>query len=88
MDSPPVGLVGDYLINSKFFDINLYVVRYGYTRKNSFEKINNIHDNNILKNLNIIFNATPVEEVYGANPYYISDKKVREKVKQIAKKQA
>ena len=75
VDAPPIGLVGDFLIASKFFEINLYVVRQGYTRKNSFEKINNVHKNKILKNLNIIFNDTTVEETYGVNPYYINEKK-------------
>ncbi len=75
VDAPPVGLVGDFLIASKFFEINLYVVRQGYTRKNSFEKINSVCQSKILKNLHIIFNDTPLEEVYGANPYYITEKK-------------
>jgi capsular exopolysaccharide synthesis family protein len=75
VDAPPIGLVGDFLITAKFFEINLYVVRQGYTRKNSFEKINNVHKNHILKNLHIVFNDTPLEEVYGVNPYYISEKK-------------
>ncbi|MDZ7607125.1 MAG: CpsD/CapB family tyrosine-protein kinase [Cyclobacteriaceae bacterium] len=58
VDAPPIGLVGDFLIASKFFEINLYVVRHRYTRKNSFEKINNVHKSQILKNLHIIFNDT------------------------------
>jgi tyrosine-protein kinase Etk/Wzc len=75
VDAPPIGLVGDFLIASKFFEINLYVVRQGYTRKNSFEKINNVYKNKILKNLNIIFNDAPLDEVYGSNPYYVTEKK-------------
>jgi capsular exopolysaccharide synthesis family protein len=75
VDAPPIGLVGDFLIASKFFEINLYVVRQGYTRKNSFEKINSLHKNHLLKNLHIVFNDTPLEEVYGVNPYYISEKR-------------
>jgi capsular exopolysaccharide synthesis family protein len=88
VDAPPIGLVGDFLIASKFFEINLYVVRQGYTRKNSFEKINNVYENKILKNLHIIFNDTPLEEVYGGNPYYVTDKKEKKKSSNIdAKKE-
>jgi capsular exopolysaccharide synthesis family protein len=86
VDAPPIGLVGDFLIASKFFEINLYIVRQGYTRKNSFEKINNVHNNHILKNLHIIFNDTPLEEVYGVNPYYISEKKEKHEAKASKRK--
>ena len=51
------------------------MVRHGYTRKNSFERINDVHENQILKHLHIVFNDAAKEALYGANPYYVSDHK-------------
>ena len=75
VDFPPVGLVGDYLILSKYLDISIYISKYNFTLKKSFEKINGLFANNKLKNLTIVFNEAKVDAVYGSNPYYIKEKK-------------
>ncbi len=42
MDSPPVGLVSDYMSVIKHIDANLYIVRYDYTPKETLEAIKEI----------------------------------------------
>ena len=44
MDTPPAGLVTDSVITMKLSDINLYVVRHNYTKKNMLNIINNLYD--------------------------------------------
>lgn len=42
LDSPPIGLVSDYISVLKYVDVNLYVVRYEYTPKDALEAIKTI----------------------------------------------
>jgi len=56
MDTPPAGLVTDSVITMKLSDINLYVVRHKYTKKNMLNIINDLHDSEQVKNINIIIN--------------------------------
>ena len=75
LDFPPVGIVGDYLILSRYLDINIYISKYKFTLKKSFEKINSLFANNKLSNLSIVLNEAKADTIYGANPYYIREKK-------------
>ncbi|MFN8416215.1 MAG: polysaccharide biosynthesis tyrosine autokinase [Cytophagaceae bacterium] len=45
IDSPPVGLVSDYLTLMKLVDVNLYVVRLNYTPKKILSIIQEVKDN-------------------------------------------
>ena len=56
IDTPPAGLVTDSAITMKLSDINLYVVRHKYTKKNMLNVINDLYDNKQIKNINIIIN--------------------------------
>jgi len=56
IDTPPSGLVTDSVITMKFSDINLYVVRHNYTKRNMMNIINDLYDTKQVKNLNIIIN--------------------------------
>ncbi len=75
VDFPPIGLVGDYMILSKYIDINIYISRYKFTLKKSFEKINNLYNDKKLENMIIILNDVKVDTLYGSNPYYLKDYK-------------
>lgn len=57
MDSPPVGLVSDYKSVLKNMDVNLYVVRYDYTQKESLEAIRDLKNTYTAANHFIIFNG-------------------------------
>ncbi len=56
IDTPPAGLVTDSLITMKFSDINLYVVRHNYTKRNMLNIINDLHKTGQINNINIIIN--------------------------------
>jgi capsular exopolysaccharide synthesis family protein len=56
IDSPPIGLVPDYLVLREFADSTLYIVRNSYTKHKTLENINEVHDKNEIKNLYIVLN--------------------------------
>jgi tyrosine-protein kinase Etk/Wzc len=56
IDSPPIGAVADAQILSKFSNVNLYVIRQGYSYKRSTEIVNDLIENNKISNLYLIVN--------------------------------
>ena len=57
LDSPPVGLVSDYKSVIKYMDVNLYVVRYDYTQKESLEAIKDLKHTYLDASHFVIFNG-------------------------------
>ncbi len=57
IDTPPVGLVSDGLMLSKFANLTLFVVRDGVTRKDHVRQIEEMYTNGQVQNVGIIFNA-------------------------------
>ena len=78
IETPPIGYVADYFILLQYIDINLFVVRYNYTKKNILDGINDLYKKHKIKNLNILFNdvKSSNSSYYGyinessANGYY------------------
>ncbi len=74
VDTPPVGLVADYFLLLKYFDINLFIVRNNYTNKDILKGINDLQKNRKIKNLNLLFNDVESFSGYGymknAHNYY------------------
>ncbi|MEI9920425.1 MAG: polysaccharide biosynthesis tyrosine autokinase [Bacteroidota bacterium] len=56
IDSPPVGIVSEYIILLKYTDSNIYVVRANYTSRAHLEKINRLFKDNKIKNVSILLN--------------------------------
>ncbi len=65
IDSPPVGAVTDAKILAGVAHVTLYLVRYDYTHSNLLQVINDVHQKNILPNLNIIFNGIITKKILG-----------------------
>lgn len=83
-DSPPIGLVSDYLLISKYFDIHLFVVRRKYSKLQYLHDIDKIRQRGNLQNMYIIFNDVKDEAFkYGYNNYEYRDSR---KIKDIKKK--
>jgi capsular exopolysaccharide synthesis family protein len=83
-DSPPVGLVSDYLLISKYFDIHLFVVRRKYSKLQYLKDVDKIRKRGNLKNMYIIFNDVKDEAFkYGYSNYEYRDSR---KLKDIKKK--
>ncbi|MDB5021406.1 MAG: capsular biosynthesis protein [Pedobacter sp.] len=79
LDTPPIQLVADALILTKFCDTTLYVLRQDFTLKSQFKFINQLSTDENIKNMHIIFNGVSTGMGYGynnkyASHYYIKDK--------------
>lgn len=57
IDAPPVGLVTDAQIMSRYVDTTFFLVRFNYTAKAHVHLLNELHRKRIFKRLNIIFNS-------------------------------
>ena len=67
IDTPPIGIVSDARILSKFSDINFYIIRQRYTLKNQMEFIDTLFTKKTLSNMALIVNDVVNE---GKNSYY------------------
>jgi tyrosine-protein kinase Etk/Wzc len=56
IDTPPIGLVTDGVILMQQADVNLYVIRHYYSKTKSLSIINNLFNQNQVKNVHIIIN--------------------------------
>jgi tyrosine-protein kinase Etk/Wzc len=57
IDAPPVGLVTDAQILSKYADVTFFLVRHNFTSKSHIGLLNEVYVKKIFRNLNIIFNS-------------------------------
>ena len=64
IDTPPLGAVSDGLILNRFADVNLYVVRAEYTRRNDILDANEIFNDQKLNNVYVVLNATNMQKYY------------------------
>lgn len=56
IDTPPIGLVADCFLLMKYSDINIYIVRHGYTETRLLEKVDSMYEEGKITNMNIIIN--------------------------------
>jgi tyrosine-protein kinase Etk/Wzc len=57
LDTPPIGLITDAMVLSKYSDIKIYIVRQGVTRRHHMNFINKLYNESKITNLCIIMNA-------------------------------
>ena len=67
IDTPPIGIVSDARILSKYSDVNFYIIRQRYTLKNQMEFVDTLYTSKILNNMALIVNDVVNE---GSNSYY------------------
>lgn len=72
IDTPPLGLVSDYLIIMKLTDYNLYVVRDKKTKIEDLKWINELYDAEKIKDVGLVVNDVTSVAPYG----YIDEKYV------------
>jgi capsular exopolysaccharide synthesis family protein len=65
LDSPPVGLVTDGILVMKKADLQLYVVRSGYTQRTYLKTIQQLKRTNKFDKLTVIFNSLSGSGSYG-----------------------
>jgi len=57
LDTPPIGLVADALLLQRESDLNLYVVRQGYSRREFLNQANELYSSSKLHNLSLVVNG-------------------------------
>ena len=76
IDTSPVHIVPEALVLSRVADLTLYIVRQGFTPKSELDFLKQLHQDNELSNINIVFNGVErVKYGYGYNyskSYYTS----------------
>ena len=64
IDSPPIGLVTDAMILSKYVDHSIYIIRQGYTPVGTVKSVDEMYRAGKMKDLSILFNDVTVNK-YG-----------------------
>lgn len=64
LDTPPVGYVSEYLLLKDLTDINIFIVRYNYTTRQSLTEINELFEKRKIKNICFVFNDVNFSESY------------------------
>lgn len=70
IDTPPIGLVTDALLVSKFADATLYVIRENFSQKSYKARIEELANSGQVKNLSVILNGVSPRPNYGYNHNY------------------
>ncbi|MFC2097376.1 polysaccharide biosynthesis tyrosine autokinase [Bacteroidota bacterium] len=65
LDTPPMALVTDALLVSKYADIMLFVIRQNYSQKNVLKFIEEIQSKNQIKRFQILINDVKIPKYYG-----------------------
>ena len=85
IDTPPIGIVSDAMLLMNYADINIFILRENYSRKEYLRSINNYYTEGKIKNLCILFNDAGTNQRYGyySDGYYEEDKKKGNWLKRI-----
>ncbi len=89
IDTPPVGIVTDGLLVMKKADIQLYIARAEYSKKNIRHHINDLHSSGHFNNLALILNSVSQSSNYGYRTggygygYYSDDATSKKKVRKL-----
>ncbi len=76
IDTPPVGIVSDAMLLMNYADINIFIIRENYSKKNYIKTINNYYTEGKVKNLCILLNDAGTNHGYGYYGYgYYDDEK-------------
>lgn len=65
MDTAPIGLVSDALILSQFSDINMFIIRQGFTIKDQIRLFDTLYKEKKIRNAAVIFNGVEHLKQYG-----------------------
>lgn len=73
LDTPPIGLVADSLLLQKESDLNLYLVRQNYSKREFLNQANELYDSSKMENLCIVYNGVDKSSSYKYG-YYDQEK--------------
>lgn len=69
LDSAPVGVVSDTFLLAKYVHATLFVVREGFSEKDTIQFINNIAKDKRLKNIGVVLNYATFQKSHGRYKY-------------------
>ncbi len=69
IDTPPIAMVTDAILLTKYSDINLFVLRQNFSRRNMIKLINEVFQERGFKNVGILINDISVQGYYGYTYY-------------------
>jgi succinoglycan biosynthesis transport protein ExoP len=72
LDTPPVGLLSDALVMMKYSDLNLYVLKANYSKKDFVDIAHQIMEKNNIKSMSFILNGVNAKNIpagYGGGYY-------------------
>lgn len=72
IDTPPVGLLSDALVFMKFSDINIYVIKAGYSKRDFVDIAHQIVEKNEVKHMSFVLNNVSSKNIpagYGGGYY-------------------
>lgn len=72
LDTPPMGIVADALILKEHSDLNLYVVRQGFSKRDFVNRINELFVSGKIPHLSLLINDASGASTYGSG-YYEED---------------
>ncbi len=70
IDCPPIGMVSDPKVITKYSDLNFYIVRQRFTLKRQLKFVNELYEQHVLKNMVLVINdvvLTGTSGYYGYN---------------------
>ncbi len=70
LDTPPLALVSDTLLITENTNLNLFILRQGYSRKQALSFINHLYSSDRIKNTGIVVNDIKFTGSYGAGNKY------------------
>ena len=73
IDTPPIGIVADALLLMKYSNLNVFILRQKYSRKENLKQINEYFNNGIIKHVSILFNDAGKSNSYGYGYGYYDD---------------
>lgn len=78
VDTPPIGIVADALLLMKHSNLNIFILRQNYSRRENLKQINEYHRQGVIQHVSILFNDAGKMHSYGYG-YGYYDEEHREK---------
>ncbi len=67
VDTPPIGVLSDAYVIMKYSDMNIYVIREGYSKRNFISTLDDLNAEGKVWNMQIVLNAAGLSKKFNAN---------------------
>jgi capsular exopolysaccharide synthesis family protein len=79
VDTPPIGIVADALLLMKHSNLNIFILRQNYSRKENLKQINEYHRSGVIQHVSILFNDAGKMHSYGYGYGYYDEEHRKKK---------